>query len=49
MGVRADGVVIIDPLRNDVVDVLLAEEQEFPQAFQLEGLNHPFAPPVEVR
>ena len=49
MGVRADGVVIIDPLRNDVVDVLLAKEQEFLQAFPLDALNETLDSPVEVR
>lgn len=46
--VRTDGVVIIDPLRNDVVEMLLAEEQEFVQAFPLDALNKPFDSPVEI-
>ena len=40
--VRAGFVVVIDPLADDVIQVPLAEQNEFVQALIFDGLNDPF-------
>ena len=47
--VRPVVVVIADVLTDEIVEVLLAADQEIVQAFLLDALNHPFTACVEIR
>lgn len=48
-GVRTNPIVVLRELPQDVVQVPLTEDEEFPQAFELDRLNHPLTPTVQVR
>ncbi len=44
--VRADLIIVGNPLRHDVIDVPLAEENELEQAFVFDRLNEAFHPTI---
>ena len=46
--VRANGVVIVDELSDDVIEVQLAKQDELEQAFVLDRLNKPLDPSIQI-